>query len=133
MLKKQFLQPLLITYLALFFTFFLFILKEYYQPIFAIRIFSVDILGILVISILYLLLIPKYKSIIKRSLLIVFSYFTVYEILDSITYYYKYHVINRGSRTDLIEAATAIITFIITFLIALLFKLNQSNNQLLKE
>jgi len=128
MLKKQLLQTLLITYLALFFTFLLFIFKEYYQPIFAIRIFLVDLLGLLAISTLYFLLKPKYDSIIKRSLLVVFSYFTIYEILDNVIYYLKYHVMNRGNRTDLVEAETAVITFIITFLIAFLCKSNQSKS-----
>jgi hypothetical protein len=125
MITKSLIQPFVITLTALIITFMFFVFGQYYQPIFATRIFCLDTAGLLLVSTLYYFFQPKVKSIIKRSLLIVFIYFACYEILDTVIYFAKHHCINR-SRTDFVEAETAVITFTITFLIAGLVKLNRS-------
>jgi hypothetical protein len=122
---KNLLQPFLIAFTALIIAFLFFVFREYYKTIFAIRIFVLDVLGLLGSSILYYLIFPKYQSVVKRPLLIVFTYFTVYEIIDNIIFYIQHGVFSKGSRTDLAEAVAAVITFLVTFIIAFLVKLDQ--------
>lgn len=124
MIKKSFFQPFLICFTALLLTFFFFIYSQYFQPIFALRILLVDIIGLLLVSLAFYSVKPIYKSIIRRTLLIVFVYFTLYELVDYFTFYYQHHYFSRGSRTDFVEAATAVITFGMTFFIALIVKFN---------
>ena len=125
MIKKSFFQPFLICFTALLLTFFFFIYSQYFQPIFALRILLVDIIGLFVVSLILYFVKPSFKSIIKRTLFIVFVYFTLYELIDYFTFYYQYHCFSRGSRTDFVEAATAVITFVMTFFIALIVKYSQ--------
>jgi hypothetical protein len=126
-MKSKLVQPYLITLTALIFTFLFFVFREYYKPVFAIRIFIVDVFGLLGASIGYYLILPNHTSVIKRPLLIVFTYFTVYELIDYLTFFIRHGIFSRGSRTDLVEAETAVITFIMTFLFAGMVKLYQSD------
>jgi hypothetical protein len=125
MLKKL-LQPFFISLTALIFTFLFFIFKEYYNPIFAIRIFFVHVLGLLGVSYIYFLIKPNNKSIIKRSLLIVLTYFSLFELADYLIFFSKYNYFGKRSLSDFIEAETAVITFIATLLIAFFVRIHQS-------
>jgi hypothetical protein len=121
----------LICFSSLILTFFFFIFSQYFQPIFALRILLVDIVGLFVVSLIFYFIKPNYKSIIKRTLFIVFIYFTLYELADYLIFYSQHHFFSRGSRTDFVEAATAVITFGMTFIIALVVKFNQRKTDLL--
>ncbi len=125
MLKKL-LQPFFISLTALIFTFLFFIFKEYYNPLFAIRIFFVHVLGLLGVSYIYFLIKPNNKSIIKRSLLIVLTYFSLFELADYLIFFSKYDYFGKRSLSDFIEAETAVITFIATLLIAFFVRIHQS-------
>jgi hypothetical protein len=126
---KKFLQPFFISLTALIFTFLFFIFKEYYNPIFAIRIFFVHVLGLLSISYIYFLVKPNNKSIIKRTLLIVLTYFSLFELADYLIFFSKYHYFGKRSLSDFIEAETAVITFMATFLIAFFVRIHQSRTE----
>ena len=130
MLKRSFLQPLLIVQVSLVLTFLFFIFSQYYKPIFGFRIFCVDVLGILATSIIYQFIKPTCSSIIKRCLLIVFTYFIVYELVDNLIFYAKYHFFSRGYRTDFVEAETAVITFLITFILSGLVKMSEKGKSI---
>jgi hypothetical protein len=125
MIKKSFFQPFLISLTSLILAFFFFIFSQYFKPIFALRILLVDIIGLFGVSLIFYFIKPNYKSIIKRTLFIVFVYFTLYELTDYFIFYFQNHFFSRGSRTDFVEAATAVITFGMTFIIALIVKFNQ--------
>lgn len=125
MMKKSFFQPFLICFTSLFLTFFFFIFSQYFKPIFALRILLVDIIGLFGVSLIFYFIKPNYKSIIRRTLFIVFVYFTLYELVDYLIFYSQHHFFSRGSRTDIVEAATAVITFGMTFFVALIVKYNQ--------
>jgi hypothetical protein len=118
MLKRSFLQPLLVTQVSFMITFFFFIFSQYYKPIFAFRIFCLDVVGLLGSCILYHLIKPEYRSLIKRNLLIVFTYFTAHELVDHLIYFIKHHRFGASSLTDIVETATAILTFMVTLIIS---------------
>jgi hypothetical protein len=117
MIKRGIIQPLAIALFSLISVFLFFIFSQYYRPIFAIRIFILDTIGLLMASILYNIIQPKYTSILKRTLLIIFTYFCCYELADTLIYFFKHHSFSR-SRTDFVEAQTAAYTIIIAFVIA---------------
>ena len=117
------LKPFFIAFSALVLAFLFFVCHEYYQPKFAYRIFMVDALGLLVYSVLFYILFPNYKSILFRSMLVVFFYFATYETIDTLIYFSKNHFISINSRTDMAEAEAAVITFGFTFLIGLIIQI----------
>lgn len=128
-MSKKFLQPFFISLTALIFTFLFFVFKEYYNPIFAIRIFFLHVLGLLGVSYIYFLIKPKNQSIIKRTLLIVLTYFSLFELADYMIFFSKHNYIGKRSLSDFIEAETAVITFIATALIAFIISILQSRNE----
>lgn len=129
-MKRYFFRPYLVVFSALIFTFLFFIFSEYYRPIFAIRIFFVDVSGLLVITFIYFKIQPFFKSLIKRCLLIVFSYFTLYDLIDHLIVFSKHHRFLKGSLTDLIEIETAVITFLLTFFISGMVSLTEPKESL---
>lgn len=127
-MKRYFLRPFLVVFFALFFTFLFFIFSEYHKPIIAIRVFFVDVVGLLATSFIYFKIQLVFKSLIKRCLLIVFSYFTLYDLIDNLIVFSKHHRFLKGSLTDLVETETAVITFLLTFLISGLILLSEQKD-----